>query len=690
MALNTWVARFVVDHGRVTEEGNRLRRFQRRRLDEPDVDLHVLAEPSGTKGDDLGSQTLDAIGRLFLQDRLSLTGGLVRSLKETHQTLVDWNRRSVPRDQVGIGVTAALVSENVAYIAQAGPSLVYLRRGGVLRRLDPAPSAWTPLGEGNLEPSVRRIELKLGDLILAASASLENLVEPRTLEALLSRPIDDVLPELYLFSRDLPNFALFTISAIEGEDETEEQRRESQSDEPILVSPGYQANGRPTSAVETRTGTGAPASRAVSESNGNAPAAAPVLVAPRPVDISRTVVRLRNEPASARGEYARTTGGRQRLQLQFSDWRLVQIAAAVAVILIMVIFVPDLVRENRSERLGTLVLNSQARLVSAQNEVEPAQRRFLLEESRRLATEALRIDPTHASALEYRDQATLGLQAMDAVLDLGPMTTLANLSQQVTGRVSINSILVSAGYVFMLDTEGRRIIAVSVTGTGGIVTVFREGDTYGNTPAKAPLFMTWEGGDTNGRLLLIDADRKLFEMRPGSRPQPLALRRTSTWASVGGLETYGGNLYVLDPVGSQIHRYLPAAEGFDSEPTALLARETNLTQSLGFAVAGDIFVYYRDGKVGRFSGGSSASFNLGGIDRPIAAASDLEVFSPGEEVYIADSGNKRIVVTSKDGVFRRQLVSNAITDLSAITIDSTGVQLYVMAGDTLLTAPVVR
>ena len=96
MPLQTWVARFVVDHGQVTEEGGLLRAFLRRRLDEGDVDLYILAEPKGGKAQDLGSQAVENIGRLFLDDRFSLTGGLLRALHSTHQTLLDWNRRSVP------------------------------------------------------------------------------------------------------------------------------------------------------------------------------------------------------------------------------------------------------------------------------------------------------------------------------------------------------------------------------------------------------------------------------------------------------------------------------------------------------------------------------------------------------------------------------------------------------------------
>src|SRR5690606_36096771 len=137
MALTTWVARYFVDNGRVTEEGRRLRSFQRRPLDEPDVDLHVPHEPNGAKAAYPATHAIEAIGNSFLNDRLSLTGALTRALRETHATLLDWNRRSLPRDQAAIGITAALVSGNTVYLAQVGPSLVYLRRGSSLMRLEP-------------------------------------------------------------------------------------------------------------------------------------------------------------------------------------------------------------------------------------------------------------------------------------------------------------------------------------------------------------------------------------------------------------------------------------------------------------------------------------------------------------------------------------------------------------------------
>ncbi len=683
MALHTWVARFVVDHGRVTEEGGRLRSFQRRRLDETDVDLHVLHEPGGGRGEDLGSQSLDNIGKLFLADRLSLTGGLARALRETHTTLLDWNRRSLPRDQVAIGITAALVSGNTAYVGQVGPSLAFWLHNGRLQRLQPDEQAAGPLGEGEVEPAMRRIELSAGDIVLAASGSLETILTGEALEEMLGRGTEEALPELYLLTRDMPNFALFAISCAEtdedpspasGLDEESQAVREPAPEREIL----------PVTGAITPRVTREDPLMAIEE-----PEAGGVLTIPRPIDISKTIVRLRGEGSIGRGEYVKTTGQSHRFSVNFGDWRLIQIGAVVAVLLILVAFVPGLVRQNRGEKLTQLVNSAIASYQTSQTAKNPADKRFSLEETRRLTTEALRIEPTNATAVQLRDQAAGELTTMDAVVNLDPMTTVTSLSSQITGDISISGLTVHAGEAYMVDTKGGRVIAVPVDGSGQATVVYQQGQTYGGAPAKAPLFVTWDGDEQTGRLLILDQERKLYELPVGAtQPDPLPIRKTNTWTTVDGIAAYDGNFYVLDAGGSQVHRYLPAAQGFDSEPASLLTRETNLANAVGFAVDGDIFVIYKDGKTGRFSNGAAADFGLGGIDRPIGAAIDIAAASAANEVYIADSGNKRIVVAGKDGTFHRQYVSNGFTDLRAISVAPDGGHLYVVVGDSLLSAPV--
>jgi hypothetical protein len=687
MALTTWVGRFVVDNGRVTEEGRRLRSFQRRRLDEPDVDLHVLHEPNGEKAEELGTQALDAIGRSFLNDRLSLTGALTRALRETHATLLDWNRRSVPRDQAAIGITAALVGGNTVYLAQVGPSLVYLKHGNSLIRLEPTADATQPLGEGTTDPALRKLELQDGDLLLAASQTLQEVLSIQELTEILARSPDDALPELYLRTRGMPIFGLFAVTCFE-EEGSDEAPESDEGGSGLPREPRYEP-GRPEQVGFTLPHENQPWRPPSERRPGNGEPTMVYPERPKPIDSSRPVVNLRNERPSARNEYARTTGTDRRFNFDFTDRRLLQIAAVVAVLLILIYFVPGLVRQNRSDNLGDFISASQTALNIAQTETDPAQKRFYLEETRRLANEALRIDETNAAATDLRTQATTSLQALDAVLDLSPMTSLLTLSTQITGDVAITGLTVDAGVAYLLDSAGGRIIAVPLNGAPSSI-IYQDGENYGNSIARGPIEMVWDGNDTDGRLLILDQERKLFELRPGTTPLPVPLRRTNTWASVAAIATYDGNLYVLDPAGNQVHRYLPAAEGYDSEPEELLNTGTSLAGALDFVVDRDIYVGFTDGHLMKFSNSQPSDFALGGIDRPITAVSDIAILPAANEVFIADTGNKRIVVAGTDGTFRRQLVANALTDISAIGLDSTGAQLYVIVNDELLTAPIVR
>lgn len=722
MPFQTWVARFVVDHGRVTEEGGLLRTFARRRLDEQDVDLHILAEPTGAKGPDLGAQAVENIGKLFMEDRLSLTGGVMRALRTTHTTLLDWNRRSIPREQVTTGVTAALVSGTTVYLFQAGPNLCFGMHNGKLERLLLDPQNEPPLGEGDLDPMLRRIELGPGDLILAASESLLDVIDEASLETMLQKGTDDALPELYLMTKELPSFVLMAITCLEGEGSDEPEQAavpepESQYD---FVAPSGSVTSRRAVAVQPPPKP-APPPQAVSTparpplavqpglagmevedlSQREAPdffaekepepePQTPILVTPPPVDISRSVVKVRGDGSIGRSNYARTTGA-SGFRLDVSQGRLLAIAGAVAVVLFVGAFaVPDLIKENRGEKIATLLQSAQVQLQAGAAEADADRRRDLFEDASRLSTEVLRLDDQHIEAASIRTQAQAGLAQLNAVSELGPMTTVTTLSRQVTGEVSLDSMVVAAGNAYLLDSKGGRVIAVPLVGGGAPTTVFQTGQTYGGTPAKEPEFLTWEGTDAAGRLLILDGERKLFALRAGSQPQPLPLRRTNTWNSVAGIAAYDGNFYVLDPNANQVHRYLEAASGFDSEPTNALSGQVSLKDAIGLAVDGDIFVLKRTGPVLRFTQGAAAEFKLAGIDRDLTGPNAIKVVSATSEVFVADSGNKRVVVAGKDGMFKRQLTSSAFTDIRAMAVEPSTGTLFVVVGDAVLSAPIVR
>ncbi len=125
-------------------------------------------------------------------------------------------------------------------------------------------------------------------------------------------------------------------------------------------------------------------------------------------------------------------------------------------------------------------------------------------------------------------------------------------------------------------------------------------------------------------------------------------------------------------------------------PSGALNGQVSLKDAIGLAVDGDIYVLKRNGPVLRFQQGAPADFKLSGIDRALTGPNAIKVVSATSEVYIADAGNKRVVVAGKDGVFKRQLTSNAFTDIRAMAIEPTTGLLFVIVSDAVLSAPIVR
>jgi hypothetical protein len=139
-------------------------------------------------------------------------------------------------------------------------------------------------------------------------------------------------------------------------------------------------------------------------------------------------VRLRNDQMANRS-YPRTTGEARPFRFEMPAPRLLGIAAVIGLTVFIAAFtVPDLIHQNRQEQAATLVERALGTYAASQQEQDPARKRVLLEETRRLAAEALRLEPADLSAAELRNQAGAALTALDAIVDLGPMATVTTLA----------------------------------------------------------------------------------------------------------------------------------------------------------------------------------------------------------------------------------------------------------------------
>ena len=217
MPAEIWVGQFSIVAGEAREEGPWTGLFPPRAG--LGVHLYVLVEPASAGSAEVCQPLAAAIGRLFQQQRLSLTGGLLAALRGAHQQLRDWNQKSLRQHWVGAGATCLALRGSEAYLAQAGPSLAYCRQGGRLAAVaPPGLPACEPIGTAEeFYPHFSRYPVATGDAVLLTTSSLAAAVGEDVVAGLLSLPARDVLPELYLRVRHLDQFAALLVAFLPAE-----------------------------------------------------------------------------------------------------------------------------------------------------------------------------------------------------------------------------------------------------------------------------------------------------------------------------------------------------------------------------------------------------------------------------------------------------------------------------------------
>jgi hypothetical protein len=224
-----WVGQFGIADGEAREKTPWLGAFpDDGRGDEPS-DLYLVVEPATEGSAEFCEELKEAIGDVFHNDRLSLTGGLLRALKTAHENLREWNRRSMKDHRVAAGVSclAARTDTREMYLAQVAPASAAHYRNGELLSLQPSlPDASEPLGlYDEFWPQFSRIELEEGDRLLLLSPVLARAIPPEELTAVLAAPHEEALQALYRQGRALPNCAALLVAALPDAKEPIEPRR---------------------------------------------------------------------------------------------------------------------------------------------------------------------------------------------------------------------------------------------------------------------------------------------------------------------------------------------------------------------------------------------------------------------------------------------------------------------------------
>jgi DNA-binding beta-propeller fold protein YncE len=374
------------------------------------------------------------------------------------------------------------------------------------------------------------------------------------------------------------------------------------------------------------------------------------------------------------------TVGRTPLESQL-PWRWIGIAAGAVLALALLAWAigPGLLSEDRQVELNKVLTTAQEQLTAAQGAQRADDRRKSLQAVLASTERARALAPDDSRVKQIEAQAQSQLAVMDAVSDVSALAPLLKFDGTVTAPVTPQSVVAGGRSLWFIETGRGRLFRMDATSSPTPPEeVYRAGATYGGTPARDPVSIAWDA--QGNRLLLLDAGRGLFSISESSKtPVPVPLRGSGELRSAVAISVYLRNLYVLDPAGGEIWRYLPASDGYDSERSGMLGG-VDIGTATGLVVNADVFVVDQ-GRLRRFRGGKETVAMLDGIDQPPKAPVALVEDAQRGLLFLADRGNKRIVVGDREGKFVKQYRHPSLGDLRGLAITADGSRLYVLSGD---------
>jgi hypothetical protein len=673
----------VVNVAAVKPARGLLRKPKRERLY---IILDVTGEPVGRAR--IYSEMIRIIGKEYFRARGSITAKLRQAIGAANSFLLQENLNALPLEQRAGSVTCAVLKEGNVYIAQVGPTTAaYVSYQGKLKSFPETPVAEltaeeaTPLGfKRGIPIRFFRSQVGIGDVILLTSGFLAQQVEREHIaQALTGKEVDVALAYLeQLVGAGDASAMLVRVAPMEERARAKPQAIIRPARPVVEAAP---AQHRPHPEWRSaREGWSSLLGRAL-EAIGD------FLRRLLPEPVPRTV-EAREAPIPSKPIPRQPTRSSERYK---NLWMGIAIAIPV---LVAILVITVYWRQGLARRARFAGLMTQARQqVEMAAQVDEATARGYLLEAINYLVKAEELMPGQSEVSELRDQARYTLKKIDRVTELNWLQPMWEYGESGSnpGRVIVANDI----DVYVLDKGLHRVYkhlldeakhAFQELGVDPVL--LRKGDQRDPIVVGDLIDMTWveaEGWRARESLLVLESGGSLLEYDPLRGISVLPLGGKERWIRPQITGSYEGDFYLLDSNLNQILRYKPDYDG-SPEDYLLAPSEVNLAGVVDMALDGRIYLLYADGRIMKFDHGQPAPFEITGLYEPMRNPTALFTSRESQFLYVADSGNKRILQFTKEGGLSRQLIASqgeAFADLKGLFAIEKFNLLYFVSGNKL-------
>ena len=710
--------------------------------------LYILVETVGSFPDParIQQRLIEVAEERFRTDG-SITNALREAIKAANASLFEQNLNA-PREERGIaGMTCLVLKEQDAYIGQAGPGLLYHVAKDTFQRL-PQESAWLsaeklqdvdiakhpPLGlRREIEPELSHLHSQSSDVFILASTRMIKLAgDDQVRSAVIHRGAHSVRENLetYAAGKDL---ALMIVELLEADQAAAPAERPealvTRGKRPGIIArvsstlrklatpplrgampqeeepePGEEfpvAAADEDAQEETEHGPGIDL-RGMLQSAWNGArrlvgGLLPILGNVLPKAESE---RKRLPPRLFAGPRAAARSG-QKTAAQ-SEKRWIWVALAVPVIVILLYAVTRFQYErSRQARLTQFLQAAEAAKASVESSPTTGQQRARLREAIAALDQAVLLKPGDQTLIAERDTLQSTLDEKNYVSRLFYFGKLEDFPDVGDVKCQLSTVVVHDIDVYVLDVGTDRVYKYLLTPTKdslqdlpGEHVLVRKGDQHGTIVLDELLDITWAdpgAGLAGAGLLIVDKKGQVLRYDPAAGLEVSPVADSGSWRAPAAAATFNANLYLLDPPANAVLKYERTAAGYDAPSSNYFKPEANanVVSGLDLAIDGSVYVLNADGTISKYFKGAGVPFPLTNLDEPLRGA--CCIFASGESdqegyVYVADTGNQRILRFSKEGVFLGQYRGRDPQEMSTLRglfVDEADKRLYITDGNKL-------
>ena len=359
---------------------------------------------------------------------------------------------------------------------------------------------------------------------------------------------------------------------------------------------------------------------------------------------------------------------------EFGEDRKKSVAIIAGILLLVILIVSvvfglrqSAIKESRSKYIDRLT-TAQHQLSEAKSlsSLDKDRARQLLFESKQIATDLTNegIKDTELDALNagivqsMGDIAGIYQTEPELYLDLSLLTSGFNG----------DSISLSDANMLVFDKSGQRVVSID---TSTKKTEIAAGpDALRNAVGVAAYTDRSYGVDDNGISELSGDDPRVVINKD--------------WSGDVLITAFTGNIYLAEKGNSTIWRYQGNAGVFGTKENWFgEGVAPDLSSAKSMSIDGSIWILDEGGTILKFTLGKPDSFNVSGVDGSLGGVSAFYTGGDGDNIYLLDRENARIIVINKAGVYKAQYISGQIKEASGLVVSEKDGKVILLAGPKL-------